>query len=304
MSTRRHASPLCGLLMGSILVAVPAAAAPAWDAIESLPGQNPVTVLVQDQARLYFRVTSQAPLMVPVDGPARLRITSRLELPKGSQQVVSYSVRVSEGGREIERQDTESSSSSQVHDQRDRQEIGKSRKMTVDVPAGHHVLAIAVSGTPSLLVRLHKAAPAGGGEMTVTLTPFESPRTATVNEGQKTITYHSVLPGKPVRLRVVGPTSLDLITRLDFDATMRGTQRYRLGISDRGRRIREVEFGTTKSTTAVFVDLTDRVPSKFDRVRLPIPMGTHEITVELLAPSRGAAEIHARIPQPSTGTQE
>lgn len=304
MSKRRHISPLCGLLMTSILVALPAAAAPAWDAIEGLPGQKPVTVMVQDQARLYFRITSQTPLTVPVDGPARLRITSRLELPKGSQQVVSYSVRVSEKGREIERQDTESSSSSQVHDQEGMHEIGKSRKMTVDVPAGHHVLTISVNGTPSLLVRLHKAAPARDGEPTVTLTPFESPRSVTVNEGQKTISYHSVLPGKPVRLRVVGPTSLDLITRLDFDATMRGTHRYRLGISERGRRIREVEFGTTKSTTATFVDLTDRVPSKFDRVRLPIPVGIHEISIDLLAPRRGAAEIHARIPQPATGTQE
>ena len=102
-------------------------------------------------------------------------------------------------------------------------------------------------------------------------TPTE-PRTVTlfagavtVTEGEKSIAYYSVMPGKPVKLRVVGPTTLDLLARLDFGDTMRGVQTYRLVLSEGGRKFRELEFRTTKATTARYSELKDRVPSKFDR---------------------------------------
>jgi hypothetical protein len=125
-----------------------------------------------------------------------------------------------------------------------------------------------------------------------------------VVEGEKSIPYYSVKAGKPVKLRLVGPTTLAFITRLDFDAAMRGTVGYRLAITESGRHLRDVELKTTKATTASYANLTDRVPSKFDRFTLPFGEGTHEILVELVAPLGAVAEIHARIPQPSVGGAE
>ncbi len=302
----RLARPLAIAAVSLAAGILPSAAANAvkWEAIERLPGQSPVIVMVEEKPRNYFRIRPGHPLTVPIEGPARLRVVSRLELPPGAKQVVSYSLRVAEGDKELNRADTESSASSQVRDTEGKRLIGKSRRLGVDIPAGRHVLTLSVEGAPALLVRLHQAAPARGGEPTVTLTPIEAPRSVTVQEGEKSIPYYSVLPGRPVKLRVVGPTSVDLICRLDFDASMRGPQTYRLGLSERGRRFRELQFKTTKATTAVYADLADRVPSKFDRVRLPIGGGLHEITIELLSPPRGSAEIHARIPQPTVGPQE
>ncbi len=285
--------------------AIPGSAgAGKWEAIEKLPDQTPVVVLVEKQPRTYFRLTPEKPLTIAVEGPVRLRVISRLELPRGAKQPVSYTLRVTEADRELDRQQTESSASSKVRDPDGHRTIAKSRRLHVDVPAGHHVVALSVEGTPAVLVRLHQAAPGTGEEPTVALTPIEAPRTVSVVEGEKTIPCFSALPGRPVKLRVVGPTSLDLITRLDYDATMRGTQTYRLGVFDRGKRIRVLELRTAKSATAIYSELPDRSPSRPDRTRLAIGDGVHEIAVELLAPSRGAAEIHARIPQPVVGRQE
>jgi hypothetical protein len=275
-----------------------------WEGIERLPGQSPVTVLVESKERIYFRVTPEKPLAVAVEGPVRLRILSRAELAPGSRGVVSYTLRVTEAGRELDRQDTESSASDQVRGPDRAHAIAKGRRMKVDVPAGRHSVVLAVSGIPSVLVRLQQSAPSRGEEPTVTLTPIESSRSVSVLENEKTIAYHSVMANKPIKLRVEGPTSLDLITRLDFDSSMRGSQSYRLGVSDRGKRVRELAFKTTKATTAVYTNLADRVPSKFDRVRIPVGAGLHEISIELLAPKQGVAEVHARIPEPKVGDQE
>src|SRR5439155_3355501 len=126
---------------------------------------------------------------------------------------------------------------------------------------GKHQITLAVENAAAVLVRLQQGAPARGEEPMATLTPINAPRSVTVNEGEKTIPYYTTFVGKPVRMRVVGPTILDLTIRLDFDATMRGGHGYRIVVSDKGRSARQLDFKTTKSTTAAFTNLRDRVPS-------------------------------------------
>lgn len=294
---------LSQLSLLALLAAQPALAG-QWEAMDRLAGETPHTISVDGNPRVYFKVSPGRPLRVPIDGPARLRLTSRVEFSKGKGTVVSYTLRVMEGTREIEHQDTESAPSSRVTGSGSEGAVGKSRKMTVEVPAGHHELILSAEGVAAVFVRLHQAGGAGGETPTVTLTPVDAWRSITVVEGEKSIPYYSVKAGKPVKLRLVGPTTLAFITRLDFDTTMRGTVGYRLAITDNGKRLREVEFKTTKATTASYGNLADRVPSKFDRFTLPFGEGTHEILVELVAPTGAVAEIHARIPQPSVGSEE
>jgi hypothetical protein len=279
------------------------APASKWDALEKLSRVPPVEVLVRDKSRIYFRVTPQAPVVVPVEGPVRLRVVSRIELPAGSQAVATYRLTASEGATTFETLDTESAAASEVKPAAGGSALGKSRRMTFDVPAGSHKVTLALGGASSVLVRIHQSSAKGEVPM-VSLTPVSAARSVTVSEGEKLVPYYSVLPAQPVKLRVVGPTSLELLARLDFDATMRGQQTYRLRVSERGRTLREYSFKTTKAIAASYTNLADRVPSKFDRVTLPLGDGAHDLAIELVEPVRGAAEIHARIPEPSVGNEE
>ena len=255
------------------------ARAETWTAIETLSGAS------------------------PVEGPTRLRVITRAELAAGSPPVVSYRVRASEGANVIEELDTETSAADDVALAAGRTPLGKSRRMIFDVPAGRHRIELSLAGTPAALVRLQTS----GGKVEapmVSLTPIAATRSVTVSEGEKLVTYYTVLPGQPVKLRLVGPTTLELLARLDFDATMHGTQSYRLRLTEQGRVLRDGSLKTTKAVAAIYTNLADRTPSKFDRLSVPLGNGLHEIAVELVAPARGSAEIHARIPQPTVGNAE
>ena len=277
-----------------------------WESIETLAGHTPVSVLVNDNARGYFRVTNKAPLAVPFEGPALLRVVSRVELPRGSAQAVAYHLIATENGKTLDQQDTESSAADRVHLAGDGSAaIGKSRRWSIDVPPGRHTIAIQLEGVGSALLRLHRGTTGiAAGTALVTLTPVDAPRSVNVTEGEKTIPYFTTLVGKPVRYRVVGPVALRLTTRLDFDTSMRGTQNYALRVREGARPLRDLAFKTTKAVTAIYSNLPDRVPSKYDRATINVPAGTHELLVELLRPAGGAAEVHAAIPQPTTGGEE
>ena len=265
-----------------------------------------MTVLVNENPRIYFRVTPKTPLTIGIDGPAVLRVVSRAELPTGSAQIASYHLRATENGKLLDRQDTESSAADRVRVKDVRGAVGKSRRWSIDVASGRHSITLELQGTESVLLRLQTgtAGKANAKTPMVTLTPVDAPRGVNVVEGEKSIAYYTALAGKPVRFHVVGPVVLYLTSRLDFDASMRGEQHYAVRVREGTRTIRDFEFKTTKAIAASYSNLPDRTPSKFDRRRIEIPAGSHEILVDLLRPLRGAAEIHVAIPQPSIGGEE
>lgn len=289
---------------GALLAVGGAAAGSAWKSLERLPERDPVRVVVEGKSRNYFRVAPQSPLMIEIEGPARLRVVSRVELPAGAEGKVSYGLQVTEGKRVLESQRTETEPSTDARPAQGGGLVGQSRQMIVVIRKGSRTLKLSSEGERSVLVRLLTSSPGRVRPETVSLTPVEAPRSVSLKEDEKLISYYSALPGKPVRFRIVGPTTLELLSRLDYDQTMRGTQSYRLRVTDGSKRPREVEFKTTKALTATWVELPDRLPSKFRRMELPVPVGTHDISVELVKPETGSVEIHARIPEPEVGKIE
>jgi hypothetical protein len=291
------------VFLGALLAgAASVSAAGKWESVESVPGRTAETILVNKKPRAYFRVTPAAPLAISLAGPAQVRLISRVVLSGKAGEKASYRLAVSERGRELLSKDFKAGAARSVSAP-GIAALGNSRRATVEIPAGDHELQVALSGAAAVLVRIQRAALAGADGW-LSLTPVNAPRSVSLVEGQKSISYYSIFGGRPAVFRVTGPTTLDLLTRLDFDDTMRGEQTYRLRLTEHGNLVQESEFRTTKATAATYSNLSNRVPSKFDRVSLPIGSGVHDIEVHLVTPAKGSAEVHARIPQPSTGDTE
>lgn len=297
-------------LLAAVLASPPAARSfaargPSWDPIERVEGVGAVVVEVNSRSRVYFPVTAAAPLRLSLAGPARLRVVSRAEIPAGSSGAVSYSVRVESDGKRIGEVTTASSPAPGAKRKDGRGALCKSRTLLVEIPAGTHRVTIRAEGTASVLARLLVASPNRPREAKmISLTPVDARGSVTVVEGEKMIPYYTTRAGSPVRFRVIGPTKVELSSRLDFDATMRGSQRYRLALRVTGAADREESFTTTKALGATYAEVKDRLPSKLDRVVVAVAEGSHEVVVELLGPKSGAAQVHLRIPEPSVGNEE
>ena len=282
-----------------------AARGPSWDPVELVEGVAPVVVEVKGRPRVYFPITAPAPLKVSLTGPARLRVVSRAEVAAGSSAPVSYSVRVDSDGKSIGEVTTTSSPAPGAKRKDGQGAICKSRTLLVEIPAGPHGVTIRTEGAASVLVRLLVASPQRPREARmISLTPVDARRSVTVVEGEKMIPYYTTRVGSPVRFRVIGPTKVELSSRLDFDATMRGSQHYRLALRVSGAAAREESFTTTKALGATYMEAKDRIPSKLDRAVVAVAEGSHDVVVELLGPKSGTAQVRLRIPQPSVGNEE
>jgi hypothetical protein len=292
----------------AVLLTLPSGVLAArWVPLAPGPDVKPVTVRVNGHPRGYYRLTQSEFLILTVDGPGRLRLLTRAEIERGKPTKAGYRLRVTEGAKTLKDQSVETAAAEHAALDGSDAVICKSRNLFVAIPQGTHRVKIAQHELPSVLVRPFfsaKALETVPAAAMISITPIDAARSVTLSEGERLIPYFSALPRRPVHFRIIGPTTLELTTRLDFDDTMRGTQVYRIGVSSGRHRIREVTFRTTKATTATYTDLKDRVPSKLGRIVVPVAEGTNDILVELLGPKKGSAEINARIPQPSTGNEQ
>ncbi len=294
----------CSLLVAATLGHPARSSAARWHPIGEVASGAPVRVLVSGKPRVYYRVSPGSPVSFEVKGPARLRLVSRVEFRSTKSPAIAYRLRLEGGGRVWKEHATESSPAPKARLKEGRTPVGKSRTVLVKVPAGGHVFTLSTEGPATVFVRILVAEGSGVDVKLVSITPVEASRSVTISEGEKLIPYYTVTAAKPARLRIVGPTRLELSVRLDFDATMRGIQPYKISIAESGKRLREARFRATKSAAATYTDLKNYVPSKLDRVVLDLGPGLHDLSVTLLEPRGGSVEIHARIPEPTIGGEE
>jgi hypothetical protein len=92
---------------------------------------------------------------------------------------------------------------------------------------------------------------------------------------EKPISYFVATTEVAVRLRVIGPTKLRIVSRLNYDARMKGEQKYAILASENGRLILTKPFLTSKSLGVEYKDWKEVVPGKSRTSYLPVPAGEH-----------------------------
>ena len=106
----------------------------------------------------------------------------------------------------------------------------------------------------------------------------------------------------PLTFSVVGPTTLKVYTRLDFDYTMNGSQSYTIEVSCDGQLINSYHYHTEKLDTAVYLERTDILPGSRKTMRIPVPSGNHRFEVRCLRPDNCGVAAKIMIPRVDLST--
>lgn len=298
MSHLRRAT--AALLLVGLATAPAALAISNWRAVEEIPGLAPVQLNVQGESRVYFVATAGKPLKLAVAGPMDMKLVSRLKMDR-SQLVGTYTLQVLAGGKVIATQQTETGPSKASPIAGGNFVPAKSRTFEFHVPAGAREITLRPEGSAIVFVRLFKTwdGPTGRRDRMISLTPLSSGRTVTLVEGEKQILYYTVTHSEKVEFRVIGPTPVQVLARLDFGPSMRGSQRYTLAAALDERELPPYVLQTTKATAASYRERPDVVPSKYDTFSLDVPVGVHVLSLRLTGPVGATGEVHVRIPSAS-----
>jgi len=234
-----------------------------------------ITLVINGEAKNYYLLKKNGHLTVELDGPGKLIVLNRLSLMNKRTASEQYSIKVMEGKNTLkihttqtDRSDASYKNSSLVP--------GKSRKFSLEVPEGSHTYNFFLENTNAdeAAFKFMFAHRKGSGTL-ISLEPLSYDKIVTTIVQEKLITYYVASNERGVQLRTVGPTRLQISTRLNYDSTMKGDQRYSISIHEGAKQILLKPLATTKSVGVFYQEWKNVVPGKVNEFNIDVPKGEH-----------------------------
>lgn len=287
------------VLLSGILLALTLAGAPAplqaGKSVSLVPsGAAAVKVTVGKRQHTYYALTASGKMRIQVEGPGRITLISRLQIPAGSGEK-SYGVVIKEKGAVVARQKT-TTGASKATIKEGGTALGKLRKLSLRVPPGSHTYEIALENGASAVAKvLYQSGKAPKKMAYLEARSYDRIATAVVKEQLRT--YYVTTKNKGVQLRVVGPTKVRVSTRVNFDTKMTGRQKYGVAVWEKDKRILLKSLVGGKSQGAAYKDWKEVVPGKVVSFTLPVPAGEHWYTFRIEEGTASSVALRFAIPE-------
>ncbi len=290
------------LAAASILVTASAFAAGTTrtgDIVITADGQRSVALSIAGKSVRYYRLPASGEIKMTVEGSGDLRVLSRLELTGGTLGTEGYSLEIAEGAKVLKLFTTKTNGSGGTV-KATNAPAGKSRKVVVRLPKGRHELTFRLKGTsaPGVFLRVlfH---PTGAAVGLTSITPLSYGRVVTAVVQESLISYFVATPDQEVKVRLVGPLTLRVDARLNFDPKMTGQQKYSITAAENGRPLKSFNLLTTRSQDVVYKDWKEQVPGKKDTFSLDVPAGEHLLSFVLQRGIAQSVSLRFQIPAES-----
>lgn len=257
---------------------------------------NVVTIDLRGIRREYFVLSHTNPRLVTVDGPGELRVLTRARLSKISPTRANYRlICVQAGGREqsiefleVGRADSASFISDYAYP------VAQLRDWRIYLGNGVHRLNFrlgdSLSNVAARFVYTSKRVKRGKWYPFAPLPPVQ-PVDLVTNE--QTTRYYRFSCDKPLRVEIIGPTKLRILTRVENSYTMEGSIGYRVQVRSKGRLLNTYQFSSARSEVTAYMDNSKLVPGRARELVINVPSGKN--IYEIAPPKDEKASVLAQV---------
>lgn len=301
---RMSCAPLWLAAASCVLIAAPACAKTKWQTVT--PRESPGTVCLRlgTLELAYHRLEAGSPVMLAVSGPRRVKITTRAVLADGTAGPATYTLVAKLDGQEVLRKRVSADPRVGAHVcDAPAAATTSSRTSYLTVPGGAHEITVYAEpiGNETVAARFYRESRRPRREeLTFAPEAYAEARRLLFESGVRSTCY-SFRDGAPLRFTVKGPTTLRVITRLDFNLTTHGSQPYTLEVSRDGRLPQVFHFEATKHDDVSYAERLDIVPGQPRQMRLTVPRGIHWFTIRCIQPAGACVTAQIRIPKKDLG---
>ena len=247
-------------------------------------GANKVELKVSGKLREYYLLDATAPIEVSIKGPAKLKLLSRVILASASDTVdYSYSIERSGASKPLTVKHSSFRSEKSLFAGPMDGAVGESRSRVIDVPSGEQVYRISLPAAAShkLLFRFGRDGEDYNGATVIAMTPAEFTTAVDLVTKEETLTYYRVGIGNRVVMNLIGPVTLKVLTRIEFDPTMSEAQKWKVGVTEDGVLKSTYSLSARKSDATSYKQLSSFVPSAAEVFYVDVPAGSHRYEFSL-----------------------
>jgi hypothetical protein len=233
-------------------------------------------------------LTKSSPVTIEVTGPTWIKVNTRVpwhDDMKGEQ----YYTLIAQEDSLKETIFKKKTYRSELIFGRGNKRYGESRYSLINVPEGKHTYRFFFwsAASDTILLDFSFASP----NIWVDIIPSTYTSTLTVTGNEERQTYYTLSTDNPVEIKALSPINIKVLTRLNYDQSMKGRYGYTIIVKEKEKVVKKVSFIAEKSEVFEYENRNDILPSKENRFFLWFARGSHTLTFHL----EGASGMNAAI---------
>jgi hypothetical protein len=254
-------------------------------AVKPKQSGNEVMLTVSGKTRAYIELHPMQPCVVDVEGPGELRALTRAVLPSPTAEGGSYGILCTIDGKaqqSFDVDEVEPSQNAKFLDGRDGVP-GDAETLTIQIDRGRHSVELRVrNAEPVVIARLQFTPHRQLKRKWIAMTPLGPVEPVDLVAGDVVVHCYRFSKEKPLRLDIVGPTDLRILTRVENSFSMKGRSNYRLQIRQDGDVAQSFQLSSRRSETISYKSSPTLIPGKVREIRFAVPKGKHRIEIAAL----------------------
>ncbi len=271
-------------LLGGSLVAASAAAAKAKRVVlKPKDAGAEIAIVTAGKARSYYPLSARRWSTVSVKGPGELHIVTRAMVAPTAGDMIEYHMvyRLDGAGESVFDAEEVTRSGSARYRDTNFGVPGDPENLTVKVGRGYHSIDLMVKDSlPRVSARYLFAPRKERKTPWVSLAPLAPIEPVDLFAGEETAHYYRFSSEKPMKIEIIGPTDLRVMTRVENSFNMKGRAHYRLQIKQNGQVLQSFQLSSKRSETTIYKNNHKLVPGKAREIVFKVPKGLqrYEIT--------------------------
>ena len=242
-----------------------------------------VTHIISGKSRSYYSLSSEQASLITLTGPGTLRVITRARFTDKTRDHLNYGVlyTVNGGEQQIEAANNTIPLEGGAYENKNLGQPGQSEDFTIELGRGDHSIEFLLADDEVKVAARYLFYP-GKKKKTewINYSPLMPAEGVDLITRESIYHYFRSSREKPLRVEVIGPTQIRVLTRVENHYTMRGRIHYRMQVKENGQVINTYQLSSRRSQVTFYKDNPEMVPGKGCEFVIHVPEGKH--TYELM----------------------
>lgn len=238
-------------------------------------------IRISEKVRTYYELSPDKATMVAHSGPGIIRVVTRGTVPEQSEKI-SYTIRyVVDGGEEQHFMAEDVGRYINAAYPNGKTGVpGHLEDFSIELGPGEHSIELFLDSDDVDVAARFKFIPIKEKKVKwISFCPEQPSEPVDLVSGETIYNYYRFSESAPLKIKIIGPTTLRIFTRVENRYDMRGRVHYRLQINENGRVINTYQVSSTPSEVTHYKDEKSLVPGKAQIIFIDVPEGEHNYEI-------------------------
>jgi hypothetical protein len=255
-----------------------------------------VSMVISGKTRTYYSLSADTASIITIQGPGVLEVNTRGQFKPGTGDLMKYVIgySIDGGAQKSFAVSAVGRSKEATYPDGTKGVPGQLKTFEIELLRGNHTVEFKLKDNVVNVAARYRFKPAKVKKQEwIAFSPMQPSEPVDLISKEATTAYYRFSMEKPLKIEIIGPTELRVLTRTENQYQMKGTINYRVQVKENGTVLNTYQLHSKPSEVAVYKDVKNLIPGTACEFVIYVPKGKH--VYELLPLDKDKGSLLGRL---------